>query len=386
MRYDHELNSTELEQIIAKIKPDRLIVDADLGAHIIRVMALDIPLLLTEFNCSPRRAKGVPYIWTNMIPTGTLWNQWAMSATWRLSYLQRLLNRKLGRIYYGAVDWMSTLRALARQRGLDFDAEFDLRQWQFINPRNIRTLILVAWEFDFPHESEYRDDYIGPMVMLERQEPVDDPRYQTVLRAIADKTTAKSKRPLLFCSMGTIVSNYDYFQRVIRAVSDKPDWDLILAVGPKLSLDRFQPVPDNVYLFQSVPQLDVLKRADLALTPGGIATVNECILLGVPMVVYSDGLFDHNGCAARVAFHGLGLRGNLRNDSPIQIADKIDEVLRTPRYRANVERMRQIYAAYHQSDTVVELIHNSRPVRSQEGRPNDPTVGELPDCPGRAPA
>jgi UDP:flavonoid glycosyltransferase YjiC (YdhE family) len=360
IRHKHHLTSTEFEQLVTELDPNLLIIDAELSAHIIRAMALGIPVLIIDFHCSPRRAKGVPILSSNLIPTGTVWNQWAISATWHFTYLQRRLKHSLGPVYYGGnrFDWMSILRVLARQRGLDFDAEFDLKQWRDITPRNIRTLILAAREFDFSHDIENRDDYVGPMVLLERQEPINDPAYQRTLRAIADKKTRGAKRCLVFCSMGTVYANYDFFQRVIRALSGRPDYDLILAVGQDLSLDDFEPTPDNVYLFQKVPQLDLLKRVDIVVTHGGIGSINECILLGVPMVVYSDGYYDRNGCAARVAYHGLGLRGDFHRDTPAQIAQKIDQVLHNPQYKANVGRMQQVYLTYHHSDRVVQLIHS----------------------------
>jgi UDP:flavonoid glycosyltransferase YjiC (YdhE family) len=77
----------------------------------------------------------------------------------------------------------------------------------------------------------------------------------------------------------------------------------------------------------------------------------------VPMIVYSDGYYDRNGCAARVAYHGLGLRGDFYQDTPGQIAQKIDQVLHNPQFKANVERMRQIYLTYHYSDRIVQSIH-----------------------------
>jgi UDP:flavonoid glycosyltransferase YjiC (YdhE family) len=153
---------------------------------------------------------------------------------------------------------------------------------------------------------------------------------------------------------------------VIKAVSDKPNYDLILAVGRNLPLDGFEPTPDNVYLFHQVPQLDLLKRADAVLTHGGINTINECILLGVPLVVYSDGFFDRNGCAARVAYHSLGLRGDFRRDTAAEIAHNIDQVLHNPQYKASVERMRQVYLAYHRSDKVVQVIDKT--LLSSKGR------------------
>jgi UDP:flavonoid glycosyltransferase YjiC (YdhE family) len=359
IRYDHQLKSTEMEQAVADLDPDLLIVDADLDAHIIRAMALEIRLLLIDFHCSPRRAKGVPILSSNLIPNGTSWNQWAMSATWHLAYFQRRLKYSLSPVYYGGnkFDWMSILRVLARQRGLDFDAEFDLGQWHNITPRSIRTLIAAAWEFDYPHDSENRDDYVGPMILLERKEPVNDPAYRRALQAIAAKEAKGAERFLIFCSMGTFYSVFDYFQRVIKALSEKPNYDLILTIGPDLSLKDLEPTPDNVYLLPHVPQLDVLKRADIAIVHGGIATINECILLGVPMIVYSDGFYDRNGNAARVAFHGLGMRGDYHRDTPAQAAQRIDKVLHNPQYKANVNRMQQIYLTYHHSDRLVQLIH-----------------------------
>lgn len=366
LRYAYELESQELEQRIAELQPDLLIIDAELSAPIIRAMVLDIPILLIEFHCSPRRAKGVPILYSNLIPTGTFWNQWAMSVTWHFTYLKRQLKFGLARLYYGGVDWMSTLRALARQRGLDFVAEFDLKQWHFITPYRLRTLIAAAWEFDFPHDSEYRNDYIGPLVMLDRQEAVDDPDYQRALQSIAAKKRSGSRRFLIFCSMGTIDSNQDYFRRVIDAIADKPNWDLILAVGHKLPLDHFDPLPNNVYLFQQVPQLDLLSRADVVLNHGGIGTINEAIFLGVPMVVYSDGFLDRNGSAARVAYHALGLRGDFHQDTAVDIANNIERVLTDPHYKANVERMRQIYVTYHQSDRVAQLVQETLMLKEKE--------------------
>jgi UDP:flavonoid glycosyltransferase YjiC (YdhE family) len=263
---------------------------------------------------------------------------------------------------------MSVLKELAQKRGLNFDAEFDLKQWHYLTPRNIRTLIWAAWEFDFPHDCENRDDYVGPMVQLHRREPVDDPKYQQVLRAIARKTRRGAERFLIFCSMGTIHANYDYFKRVIAAVSDKPDRDLILTVGHDLSPADFEPIPENVYLLPRVPQLDLLERVDIVINHGGIGTINECILLGVPMVIYSDGYYDRNGCAARVAYHGLGLRGNIFRDTAAQIANNIEQVLRNPQYKANVERMQRIYLAYHHSERIVQLIHRTIESANREQR------------------
>ncbi|MBV7332993.1 hypothetical protein KFU94_33145 [Chloroflexi bacterium TSY] len=63
---------------------------------------------------------------------------------------------------------------------------------------------------------------------------------------------------------------------------------LLLSTGPQVSTDDLGTLPPNVKAFSSVPQLDVLRHADLMLCHGGITTINECIFFGVPMIVYSQ--------------------------------------------------------------------------------------------------
>ena len=197
------------------------------------------------------------------------------------------------------------------------------------------------------------------MVQLERHEVDVGPRFWEVMAALSEQRRAG--RALIYCSMGSLHSDAGYFHRVIAAVTGRPEWNLILAVGSKLPLEQFQPAPPNVHLFSRVPQLKVLEQADLMLAHGGIGTVNEALLLGVPLLVYSFGHMDQNGNAARVAYHGLGLTGDIRRDSPAQIAQKIERILLDPSFKTKVGHMRQIYQRYHQAEKAVRLIEERLP-------------------------
>ncbi len=97
----------------------------------------------------------------------------------------------------------------------------------------------------------------------------------------------------------------------------------------------------------------------MAIVHGGIATINECIMLGVPMIVYSGKKVDQNGNAARVEFHGLGLRGDRDQGTPALLVQRIDRVLADPQFSVNIDRMRKIYLAYHNSNKVVSLIEET---------------------------
>ena len=155
---------------------------------------------------------------------------------------------------------------------------------------------------------------------------------------------AGSSRPLVACAMGSILS-LPAFQRKMIAAARGADFDLVLAIGRRMNPDDIGNVPDNVHVFRYIPQLDVLRHADLFICHGGIATLHECVMAGVPMLVHSGGQLDENGNAARVEFHGLGRRGRLE-DGPGTVRASIDELLADPAYRRNVAKMRAHFEGY----------------------------------------
>ncbi|HMQ52874.1 MAG TPA: glycosyltransferase [Anaerolineae bacterium] len=359
-RRDYILSNSPIAKIIEQWQPDLLLIDYELHHHIIGTAKFGLPTYLLEYYCSVRQAPDVPPLYARFLPTGTPGSKLRAALSWQSVRLKRRLRYTLERVYYKRADWFSTLIDLARQENFPFEQEVEfLFQYQYLTYRHIPTLMLSAWEFDFPHEVENKTSYVGPMVQLERHEVDVDPRFWEVMAALSEQRRAG--RALIYCSMGSLHSDAGYFQRVIAAVTGRPEWNLILAVGSKLPLEQFQPAPPNVHLFSRVPQLKVLEQADLMLAHGGIGTVNEALLLGVPLLVYSFGHMDQNGNAARVAYHGLGLTGDIRRDSPAQIAQKIERILLDPSFKTKVGHMRQIYQRYHQAEKAVRLIEERLP-------------------------
>ena len=82
-----------------------------------------------------------------------------------------------------------------------------------------------------------------------------------------------------------------------------------------LAKKHFGPLPARVHTFPWVPQVDVLRQADVAVTHGGIGTVDECVSSGVPVLVYCGWETDMAGTTARVLHHGIGLAGDRRRDA-----------------------------------------------------------------------
>jgi len=210
-------------------------------------------------------------------------------------------------------------------------------------------LVLCPAEFDFPERvaANKQRYYLGHEVDLQRkEEPFDWKRID------------RSKL-LIYCSLGTQAQFYPETKRllqvIIDALSGLPQYQMIVATGRNVSHDDLQRVPPNVLLFNYVPQLQVLEKASVLLTHGGLSTIKEAILLGVPMIVF-PGLYDQPQNSGRVVYHGLGMKGDMRSTTVEEVRALIEKVVHTPSYRERVRAFGEVFRQREEAAISVKVV------------------------------
>lgn len=218
-------------------------------------------------------------------------------------------------------------------------------------------LVLCPRVFDLPEvPSREGRHYLEASIDLERREPDGFPWERL-----------DGSRPLVYCSLGSHPQDYEkseeLFQAVLDAARQRPGWQLVLAAGQAyIGSPIFRDVPPNVVAVEWVPQLAVLKKAAVMITHGGLGTVKECIYFSVPMVVFPMA-FDQPENALRIARHGLGLPGNVRNLSAAHVLHLVDRVLADPRFPAKTAAMSSVFQELETSGMgarVVEELLNGQ--------------------------
>jgi MGT family glycosyltransferase len=81
---------------------------------------------------------------------------------------------------------------------------------------------------------------------------------------------------------------------------------VLLSAGKGSDLSRFAHAPENFIVEQSFPQLEVLQRTDIFVTPAGLNSVHEALWYGVPMVTVPQH-FEQLHNAESVARGGAGI-------------------------------------------------------------------------------
>ena len=211
-------------------------------------------------------------------------------------------------------------------------------------------LFLCPQEFDFPRQRGSPNHfYVEASVDLERKEP--DFPWESV----------DSRKRLIYCSLGSQSFLHNNVQQVLRvliqAVARREDCQMILVVGSHLSPADFSPLPPNVLAVNSAPQLALLKTASFMITHGGLNTIKECILMGVPMIVLPM-TRDQPRNAARVAYHGLGLIGNTNFITVEQASSLIEQVAKNSVFKEKVEAMSRIFREKEEAGRGVQVVES----------------------------
>jgi len=148
-------------------------------------------------------------------------------------------------------------------------------------------------EFDFPRK-RLPDcfHYVGPY----RREPE---------REVSFPFERLDGRPIIYASLGTVFGSRTEIWNAIVEGCRGLDAQLVIALGGSGRAQSLTKLPANAIVADYAPQCELLKRASLAITHGGLNSVMEALAAGVPpLAIPITG--DQFGVAARIAYTGVG--------------------------------------------------------------------------------
>lgn len=185
-------------------------------------------------------------------------------------------------------------------------------------------------------------------------------------------------RGFIYVSLGTIFERNALFYRAVLNAFGHADRRVLLNVGPRFEVSLLGPIPGNVTVARGVPQAAVLHGAAAFVTHGGMNSVHESLLAGVPMVIVPQGA-DNWLVAARVAALGPAVLVRRRQPSAAQLRRATTEILSNGTY---ARRAKEVGASLGQGGgaahaaSVIEaaMAHGSRRTSHATSRATDETL------------
>ena len=137
--------------------------------------------------------------------------------------------------------------------------------------------------------------------------------------------------PILYASLGTVFSADPQLLHTFATALAPLGGTVIISTG-QTDPAALGPLPANVLTRRFVPQPQVLARAALFITHGGMNSVNEALYAGVPMLVVPQGA-DQPLVASRVVALGAGLSTRTEDVSVQAVRALAQRLLGEPRFR-----------------------------------------------------
>ncbi len=213
----------------------------------------------------------------------------------------------------------------------------------FANPGD---MTLVYTSRYFQAGAEKFDDtfkFVGPLI-APRNDHHDFQTSEflpTPLRYGAPRENSEVlKKPLIYISLGTLFNErVDFFRACIEAFSDD-HYNVIMSIGNKIDPASLGAIPDNFIVRPHVPQLEILQRADLFITHGGMNSASEGCWYGVPMIVLPQ-VGDQVVIAGRI--QQLGAAEKLTDITPQTIRALAEKVLGDSNYKMQSEKIGETF-------------------------------------------
>ena len=227
---------------------------------------------------------------------------------------------------------------------------------------DLAQLCQLTEEFDFPRVKRHAAlHYLGPF--RDHSRP-----------AVPFPFERLNGKPLVYASFGTLQNRSIQIFQVIAKASAELDVQLVISTGGR-PIDSGVHFDGHPIVVTYAPQLELLERASACITHGGLNTVMESLLCGVPMVAVPV-TNDQPAVAARVQWAGAGEVIPLRKFNAARVRSALESVLTAPHYLDHVQQLRasigRAGGVERAADIVEALLSVSRPTGVRVDQPRVP--------------
>ena len=233
---------------------------------------------------------------------------------WSAQYMKHVLWETLKMLF--AMPRINKQIDRLREKGYPVKGFLDIVQ----NDNETNTIVYTSSYFQPCAETfSERYHFIGPSIR-----PITQPFTKT-----AEKT--------VYISMGTVNQNREFYRNCIHVLS-KTDWQVIISMGT--NTERFERLPDNIQIYESVDQMAVLSIADAFITHCGMNSASEGLYFQVPLVLFPQ-TPEQGAVAKRTEELGAGIR--LKSIREEDILYAVRQVLDVPSYKNNAARISESF-------------------------------------------
>ena len=160
-------------------------------------------------------------------------------------------------------------------------------------------------------------------------------------------------RTMIYASLGTSRNSDLRVFHLIAGACAALNLQLVISLGGRRDPRSLDGLPGEPIVMRDLPQLEILVRADIVISHGGLNTTLETLMEGKPMIVIPKA-FDQPAVAARLEHYGLAVVLAGKKLSEARICGALMSILSQSSYRDAAMKMKQ---AIHASGGLIQAVN-----------------------------
>lgn len=325
---DMEVSLRETPDALTQAGIDALIIDEIVLSGPTLAQVLHLPYFVVSTSVPHNFGWTVPY--------------WLPGCNYRTTYCSRLQNVLLqvsALRMRGPIRWK--LDDYRQQAGLG-----PIREIQKVFPE-LAHITQLPRCLDFPRSKLPGNFYYtGPFVDEAARPPVEFPWNRL------------DGRPMIYASLGTRKNSQPAIFPLIAEACNELNLQLVISLGGRRDLKMFDDLPGHPLVVRYAPQLELIKRAEIVITHGGLNTVLETLLEGKPMLAIPMA-YDQPAVAARLAWSRVAEVLPVKRISEKQIRLALSKLLNNVSYRDAATELQTWIQSARGLERAVEVIEEA---------------------------
>ena len=345
------------KEALQSLDADTFIIDTECPVYIITGIAIDKRVfILNHFLPLPTRPDSpIPNL--DIAPgEGIQGSTWVIPLGYGVKRLKHFLKALREKRRAKGKDRRSLLINLASHLGLkksDYLYSRSISPGPYLYFSNLPILHITAEELDFKHYLRPLENYVGPMVFLDRKGDAY-PGDQEKLLDLIQRTKSLNK-PLIYCALSSLKAVENSFIEKILDAYEGEKLEVVVGLGEQSEIP-LRAIPENIHFFEWVDAQIILPHADVAVITAGFHTIHECLYFEVPMISFSFSTTDQNGFQARIRSKKIGLNGDFVSETAESLRSKTHQLLESEEHKLALAKMKKSLEKYVQDMTFEKLI------------------------------
>ncbi|OPZ94068.1 MAG: Oleandomycin glycosyltransferase [Firmicutes bacterium ADurb.Bin419] len=193
---------------------------------------------------------------------------------------------------------------------------------QFFTSKGDLNIVYTTRNFN-GDEGVHEPDYLFAGPSIDRLQEAHDLDFSVI-----------GDRKLIYISLGSLNTDFvDFYKTCILAFRNT-DYYVCMSIGKKCEVSQLGEIPLNFLVKSFLPQLELLKRADVFITHAGFNSVNEALYFGVPMLALPQ-VNDQHMVAKRLVSMQLGMTESIKDLSPEILRSKTETLIKERKIKEN---------------------------------------------------